>query len=188
MAYLPYSEIVKVIDAIANRLREDGEFLPATVWSGESPFKAVTFTNPGSFVLLQCEEPEHPDDWVSIQIAGGGGLGARPDPNLFRHLLLRSNDFIWGGPFASINPNGTVTYGHQLTISSSLVSREDPRDAMLFMMDMVQVIGEAARLLATEVLPQFGGYLLDGSDQKHDAVLLAALLGPIPPDLQDKLR
>lgn len=188
MAFLPYSEIVKVIDAIARRLQEDQEFLITEIYGSDTPFKATAFTSPDAFVVFRSTQPERPEDWTQIQIAGGGGLNAPPDPGLFRHLLLRSNSFDWGGPFATVRPDGTVTYGSQVTISSSLVSWEDPRDAIHFMMDMVRVMGQASRLLANEALPQFGGALLDGSDPRHDTVLLAAMMGPMPRDLEDELR
>jgi hypothetical protein len=184
MAFLPYSELVKLIDAIGNTLRD--EFVLSEVFDGAHPIKAMTFTNPDAYTMLKCRRPEQPDGWTRIQIAGGGGLGARPEPGLFQHLILRSNSFDWGGPFAANHPNGTVTYGSQLTIPSTLVNQTDPRDAAAFTMNMIRIMGQAARILATEAIPHFGGSLLNGSDQTHDTLLLAALLGTMPPDIADK--
>lgn len=45
------------------------------------------------------------------------------------------------------------------------------------------MMGLTARILATEALPHTGGALPDGSDPHHATALLAALMGPVPPDL-----
>jgi hypothetical protein len=187
MAFLPYDELVNLIDAIANSLQSRGEFVVSDVFGGDHPMKALTFTNPDAFALLRCRRPGQPNGWTRIQIAGGGGVGARPEPSLFQHLLLRGNEFDWGGPFAADQPNGTITYGSQLVIPSTLVNQSDPREAASFIIDMIGVMGRAARTVATEALPHVGGSLLNGSDPKHGTLLFAALLGPMPPDIASQM-
>jgi len=183
MAFLPYTELVKLVDAIADSFQSDGTFVATNMWRPDAPMKVVAFTSPDAFAMIELTSPDDPTDWVSIRIAGGGGLGARPEPALFQHLLLRSRSFDWGGPFATYHRDGTVTYGSHMTMSSSLVSQADPRDALAYIMDMIEVMGQSARVLATEALPRFGGALLNGSDPSHDSVLFGALLGPLPSDM-----
>ncbi len=175
--FLPYGEWVKLIDAIANS-RHDYEV--GRMFGEDDPLTVMTFTNADAFAMLRFRRPDNPHDRVRAEIAGGGGVGARPEPALFTHLFRRSQTFHWGGPFAAEHPDGTVTYGSRIALPSALMSLDNRREAGSFIVAMLDEMGTSARRLATEGIPLAGGAPLDGSDRQHATLLLAALMGPPP--------
>jgi hypothetical protein len=150
------------------------------VRGGDHPLKVVTYTNPQLFSMVKCRRPNGSEGWTRITIAGAGAIGAPQTPGLLQHLLLRGAEFDWGGPFAAFHRDNTLIYGTSLSLPSSLVSADDPRDGAQFVMEMINVVGRAASMLAAEGIPRFGGALLDGSGPRHDSSFLAALMGPSP--------
>jgi hypothetical protein len=183
MGYLPYDELVKLLDAIADSYRRRGEFVVREMFGGDHPVKVVTYTNPQLFSMVTCRRPNGSEGWTRITIAGGGAIGAPATPDLLQHLLQRGAEFDWGDPFGAFYRDNTLTYGTRLRFPSSLVSADDPRDGAQFVMEMINVMGRTARMLATEGIARFGGALLDGSGPRHDSSFLAAVMGPAPKDM-----
>lgn len=137
MAFIGYDELLVMIDVIARYFHDTGEYVAVDMddgRSGDFPMRITHFTKPDAFALVRFARPQNPAQWTRIEIAGGGGVRARPEPGLFQHLLARSATFDWGGPFATRMDDGTVTYGSRLRLPSSLANKEDPLDARDFVL------------------------------------------------------
>ena len=180
MAFLPYGGLLALFDEIADLFHEEGEFEVLDREDGRgAPMRISFYFNRDAFIVTHFARRDNPSDFVRIAIAGGGGVGARPDPALFQYLLMRSMSFAWGGPIVEQKVDGTITYGSQVSIPSTLISEEDPTEGRDFIMGMIRVMGETGRGLGTEAVPQFGGTLLDGTNNGHALDLLHASLGQL---------
>jgi len=176
MPPLPYSEIAKLLDETSEEFQRRGEYIVQTVLSVP---KAMTFTNPSGFVLVQLTEIDK-QSRSCIQVTGGGAENSRAELKLFHHLLTRAIDFDWGGPFARHWPNGTVTFGQRLIIPSDVITSENLRKCVVYIYGMIDAVGEIARLIANEIIPEAGGRLLDGSSAKDGISLFSAIMYGAP--------
>jgi hypothetical protein len=169
---LPYSEIVKMMEETSEAYNRRGEYAVREVLSAP---KVLSFTTPETFVLVKVSEISAANSESYVEIVGGGADGARPEPKLFRHLVTRTLAFDWGGPFANHFPSGTVTFGHRMLTPSDLIVSENIRNCIGYIYGMIDVIGQTARVIASEIIPEVGGRLLDGSG-RDDTILLTALM------------
>ena len=172
-------ELTGILRAIGDKFESAGDYRVNLFFDESGPFFAQIYTNPSAFVCVRaCEMPDG-SSRMWLEIAGGGAHSTFPDGRLFQHLLTRGLDFDWGGPFARIVGDGTMTYGSRLTLPSDILSTAN-KASFSFVMGMIDVMGQMSRVLAQELVPHFGGQMFGGSE-KDDVRLLAALVGPMAP-------
>lgn len=173
MPSLPYSEIVRMMEETSAQYARAGEYVVRNVLSAP---KVISFTTPRSFTLVKItggsDEPK-----CFIEIAGGGARDARPEPKLFYHLVTRSMKFDWGGPFAMHYPKeGSVTYGQRLVLPNDVITSENLGSSFGYIYGMIDMIGQIARVIASEIVGETGGRLLEGVDGEDDMALVTALM------------
>ena len=74
-----------------------------------------------------------------------------------------------------------MTYGSQMTVPGEALSTEANGGG--FLMGMIDLLGEMANSIARDLVPHYGGSLLDGTDANDENDLFTALVGPPPEDL-----
>jgi hypothetical protein len=177
MSPLPYSEIVRLLDETSEEFQRRGDYTVRTIFSGP---RAMTFTNPAGFVLVQVTEVDKQQSRSWIQITGGGAENLRTTPELFRRLLTRAVDFDWGSPFTRQLQNGMTTFGYRLIIPSDVITAENLGKCVGYIYGMIDTLGTTARKIALEILPEAGGRLLDGSSSSDGHSLFAAIMYGAP--------
>jgi hypothetical protein len=165
-------ELLDVLRIMGNKLDSEGDYKVNIFFDESGPFFAQTYANSSAFVCLRAFKMPGDNQRTLLEIAGGGAHSAPTDGRLFQHLLMRGLDFYWGGPFARVLGDGTVTYGSRLTLPSDLLSTAN--DSFMFVTDMIEVMGKASRSLAQELVPRFGGQSFCGVE-KDDIRIVAAL-------------
>jgi hypothetical protein len=161
---LPYSELVKIIERVSDRYQQRGAWVVRDV---SDVVRTLSYTDPGGFAIMMIHGDKETDVASYIRVAGGGAMGAHPGPGFFRHLVLKSQDFIYGGPFVWGNDE-TVTFGHRLMLPADNIESECGPSYIRHLFQMVSVIGSNARAVAEDILPETGGRLLDGSAGPED--------------------
>lgn len=182
MPSLPYTEIVRMMEETSAAYARAGEYVVRDVLPAP---RVISFTNPRIFALVKITEDKGASK-TYIEIAGGGGHNARPEPRLFYHLVTRGMDFDWGGPFAKhYSDEGSVTYGQRLLVPNDVIVSENIPNSIGYIYGMIDMVGGAARIIASEIVGETGGRLLEGADREDDIALMTAMMmrgtgGPTP--------
>lgn len=165
-------ELLDILRVMGSKLDSEGDYKVSILFDESSPFFAQTYANSSVFVCLRAFNAPGDNQRMLLEIAGGGAHSTPADGRLFQHLLTRGLDFDWGGPFARILGDGTVTYGSRLTLPSDIISTANNSSA--FVTEMIDVMGKESRTLAQELVPRFGGQSFCGVE-KDDIRIVAAL-------------
>lgn len=180
---MEHAQLCAIIRELARGGEERGEYEVSSVALTDD-LQYVTFYRPQGYAMVRMSKADASNIGTFVQIAGGGAVGVPADATFCQGILERHAAIDWGGPFVRSWPNGLMTFATQMVTPGILYS--DP-DSFGFLLGMVDLFGEAARSIALELVPRFGGELLDGTGSNHEADLFAALVGPPPPgvDLPD---
>jgi hypothetical protein len=169
MPSLPYKEVIRLLEETSEKFQQGGTYLVNRHLA--APY-VMSFTASDGFVLVKVTDLGA-EGSSRIMIIGGGAKGSRPEAKLFQHLLSRTLDFDWGGPFARQYPDG-VTFGHRVTIPSEVITMENIRNSIDYIYGMIDVVGRIGRITAEELVPEFGGEIFDGSNPWDDSKSLLA--------------
>ena len=146
-------------------------------WASDAPGLAWTMSHDNFFSLIKCVPSLTDNSHSYIELLGGGAWGVVPDPRLFPHLTNRAADFHHGGAFSGTAQDGTVTYGLRATITGQVFWDESASAAYAYVADTLIGLGVAARIIAQELVPHFGGNVFDREDQQSDLRLLWSVSG-----------
>ena len=142
--------------------------------------RITTFRKPAGYTMVKLNKAPQPDIGTFIQIAGGGAVNAPINSDLCRAIFNRHINMDWGGPFVRSWPNGTMTYGSQMVLPGEALAMD--ANGVGFLAAMIGLLGEMAYSIAVELVPRFGGNLLDGSGANDENEFFVALVGTGPPD------
>lgn len=173
-----HEELSEIVGEYATIAEQRGDYEVRRMNLGQG-VGAVTFTRPQGYSMIKLVRAEAANVGTFVQVAGGGAMNAPINPSLCQEMLDRHIQLDWGGPFVRSWPDGSMTYGTQMTLPGVILGQENP-EGFGFLFGMVDAFGEAARLIAGDLVPHFGGSVLDGSEPDHDQQLLVALIGPPP--------
>lgn len=175
-----FDEVHGVVEEFAQVGERRGDYAVSSVALADGLHYWI-FRRPQGYSLLKLSRADTPNIDAFLQLAGGGAIDVPADANLCQAIFERHVNIDWGGPFVRSWPNGTMAYGTQMVLPAALLHR-DP-NAWSFVFGMVDLFGEIARSIAVELVPRFGGEMLDGTGDNHDAEFFGALLGPPPPGI-----
>jgi hypothetical protein len=175
MTGLSFLELRDSLNAMADHA--DTTFRIARVIEDDSTWLA-TFANDSLYVIVQASHA-WPDIGRSlIDVHAGGGYGLRPDGDLFRALGTATWRFDYGGPWARMTPDGSAAFGWRSRLPSDLFAEQNRTDAMGFVLGMIHMFGTASRIMADELIPQFGGSRFADDDPESWPPLLLGMLPP----------
>jgi hypothetical protein len=176
-----HKELCGVVDELAELGQQRGQYSLSRFNFGED-LRVFAFRRPAGFSMVKLSRSSKDNVGTFIQIAGGGALGVPANADLCRSIFERHINIDWGGPFVRSYPDGSLTYGTQVVLPSILFDLGNSA-SFGFLLGMVELFGEVARSIAVELVPRYGGDLLDGSNSQHENDLFGALAGPPPPSL-----
>ena len=113
-----------------------------------------------------------------IDVHAGAAYGANRDGRLFEKLATATWRSDYGGPWARVNPNGTVAYGWRSRLPSELICDENRNDGFAFVLGMIDAFGAVGNTLASELIPEYGGRECREADPNAWPALLSGILPP----------
>jgi hypothetical protein len=134
----------------------------------------TTFCKPTGYTMVKLTKASTPDIGTFIQVAGGGAKSVPASGELCQAIFERHRKFDWGGPFVRAWPIGTMTYGSQMVVPAEALAMDGK--GLGFLGAMIDLLGQMAHSIAIELVPHFGGVLLDGSGTDDENDLFTALL------------
>lgn len=168
-----YGEYVDLLDGFAQHMSKAGAYKVLDFSVGS--IRMWCFMNDQLFSLIRIQDVG-PNSLAFIDIAGAGARGMRPDGELFRYIAMPDERFQYGSRFVSVRRDGLVLSGARLALPLAILSRSDA-ECTRFVLAMVENLGLYSRQTAGELIPAYGGRLLDGDDQDDMSELFAAVSG-----------
>jgi hypothetical protein len=125
---------------------------------------------------MQVSQYDKERDRSHVEVCAGGAYGVQPHGGLFQVLATSAGAYDLGGPWARIINDGTVSYGWRSRLPSELFVEENKGDWIGLVVEMVDVFGQAAAGLASDLIPRFGGTRCFDQDPEAWPGLLAGIL------------
>jgi hypothetical protein len=174
---MDYATVTRLIEDLAATGERRGDYQVGGFDFGED-LRVKTFLKPAGYTMVKLSKVEQSNIGTFVQIAGGGAVNVPGSSDLCRSIFARHIDLDWGGPFVRAWPDGTMTYGCQVTVPGAALASDGNGGG--YLMGMIDLMGEVAKSIARDLVPHFGGALLDGTGANDENDLFTALVGPPP--------
>jgi hypothetical protein len=134
-----------------------------------------TFLAPGAFSqLMICREPGHPDE-ATIRIGGGAAVRIPINAAVHQYVAAHAYEYSEGAFFARYEDEGnTIGVAVRLNLHGRVLDANAAGAG--FVVAMTRILGEEGRDMGQALVRNFGGRLLDGT-QESDPQNLTALAG-----------
>lgn len=180
MAGLTYARFREVLTSLSAGAADQGYRTTTAIDSDDCWLG--TWASDHLYVLVQASVADPALNRTLLDVHAGAAYGAQPRGELFRALATASWRFDYGGPWARVRGDGAA-FGWRSRLPSELFSQENISDAFGFVLGMVDTFGHACRVLADELIPQFGGTRCRDYDPDSWPALLSGLL---PPEIAER--
>lgn len=168
-----YDEYTQLFDQFGRHMHDTGAYRVIDFSLGT--IRMWCFMNHQLFTIAKITDDSEQSN-ATIEFIGAGACGMTPSAELFRLLATPDENLAYGASFASVRSDETVLSGARLALPLAIFNREDA-NCTRFSFHTVERLGIYARQTAEELIPIFGGRLLDGEKEEDANNLFAAAAG-----------